>query len=122
MNLKFRWYNALIRIFAANPKTLPVAGAMNKGGKVLDKAADESRKRRKSLVDDIRRGGSMTVLCLVLALSGCTSAKQLRSEGYELTRWQSIQLGFYDIVIKADDIKDYEIVIGDDDATPTGER
>ena len=122
MQIKIKWFNSLIRGLAAFPATVKGALILNKGGKVLDKAADDARARRSRLIEDIRRSGTMSVLCLILALSGCTSAKMLRAEGYELSRWQRAQLAVYDCLIVADEAKDYEITIGIDDATPTGTR
>ncbi len=122
MAIRIKWFSALIRGLAAFPATVKAAIIIKRGGKELDKGADKARDHKKNLVEDIRRSGSMFLVLVALTLSGCQTTTDLRAEGYEVTRWQAIRLNICDIIIKADDIKDYEIVIGDDDAAPTGKK
>lgn len=69
----------------------------------IDKAADQARKRRAKLVEEIR--SRSTVLAIMLALlwgSGCATARMLKSEGHRLTWVDRVRLCIYDTLTGVD--------------------
>ena len=111
--IKINPWKLFLAVLSKLPKGALPAKVLRVVDKQVDKASDEARKARRDMVDRIRRSGSSMLILAVLGLScaGCVSAKMLEKEGHDLSFWQKVRLGYFDCLIFADDVMDYEVEI-----------
>jgi hypothetical protein len=107
--MKLQPVKMLVRLLRRVPgRAGAAASAVAKADKHIDRVADLGRRRRAELMERIRRASAPCAVLFLLALTpfGCVSARQLRSEGCEVSCMQRMELGFWDALLWLDGCKD----------------